>query len=680
MSTASAGQEASTAAVTRSCLRSSSNHRSDDVSFIRNLLSMLEGFLKDLEEFLLTAKHEADLQDIMTNIDSTIDTLAFIGVRIRRSGRKSRIRKADNSFDQNQGKYRNLRAHLACIVLARPTKEGRPEKEGKDIHSVDYFAKIKLSSIQERLIEANLRRRHRFIEAQRHSDRLKDHSGSIAPPVIPQQFIAISTTQYSNQDVSPLQDKKIASVMKMQSSPPGPKKEDTHTIAPTSASGLDSKWGGLQEKRKHGSTATRLTSTTAKMRYPQAHKLSNAEQKLAKKHVANDLCPYTCVVANCPAPYNLFVTQEEWNDHVINDHPPHWQCPCCGDDPPIFESISGITLHLMTKHADEVEADLEGFLSDAEINTMGITNCPLCDSEGPQDSLDLMEHVLQYVHDFSLRSLPWPADLPTSQSTSAGLFDMSNAVKMVKDKDGNVFKHDIATWAEYVFPTLDKVRGNEEESAQQDPSRQDYFLQFGNDYFVDESSDGRFSQTYHLPQDSEATERSTENRGLKRWICPICHALSEPESSGEKDFFDHLIPSHPVGQAEINSFGSEDKWMREVDSTIAVEGSVKVLDAVDPATLSSVEPQVVERLSDKDSDANAQGGEDGNALYAASWQGDEQGVKMLLDAGADVNAQGGEYGNALQAALVEGQKQVFQILLEAGAHPPREDVPTSTSK
>lgn len=329
MSTASAGQEASTAAVTRSCFEKFQQciqqtdgktktraqtrladlrlwadsvgavahekasldyrfqHRSDDVSFIRNLLSMLEGFLKDLEEFLLTAKHEADLQDIMTNIDSTIDTLAFIGVQVRRSGRKSRIRKADNSFDQNQGKYRNLRAHLACIVLARPTKEGRPEKEGKDIHSVDYFAKIKLSSIQERLIEANLRRRHRFIEAQRHSDRLKDHSGSIAPPVIPQQFIAISTTQYSNQDVSPLQDKKIASVMKMQSSPPGPKKEDTHTIAPTSASGLDSKWGGLQEKRKHGSTATRLTSTTAKMRYPQAHKLSNAEQKLAK-------CPCCC--------------------------------------------------------------------------------------------------------------------------------------------------------------------------------------------------------------------------------------------------------------------------------------------------------------------------------------------------------------------------------------------------
>lgn len=329
MSIASAGQEASTAAVTRSCFEKFQQclqqtdgktkihiqtrladlrlwtdsvgavahekasldyrfrRRPDAVRFIRDLLSMLEGFLKDMEECFLAAKHEADLQGIMTNIDSTIDTLAFIGVQIRRSGRKSRIRKVDSSFDQNQDRYRNLRAHLACVVLAKSTEEGRPINEGKDIHSVDYIAKIKLSPIQERLIRANLRRRHRFEEAQRHSGRLKGHSGNVAPPVIPQQFITISTTQHAKQDISQLQDKRIAAVMRQQSSRPGPKKEDTHTIAPTSASGLDSKWGGLQEKRRPEPTATCLTSTMAKMRYPRAHKLPDAEQKLAK-------CPCCC--------------------------------------------------------------------------------------------------------------------------------------------------------------------------------------------------------------------------------------------------------------------------------------------------------------------------------------------------------------------------------------------------
>lgn len=181
----------------------------------------------------------------------------------------------------------------------------------------------------------------------------------------------------------------------------------------------------------------------------------------------------------------------------------------------------------MTEHPDEVEADFEGFLSDAEINIMGVTNCPLCDSEGRPDSLDLMEHVLQHVHDFSLRSLPWPADIPMTLDKSAGLFNMNHAVKIVKDEEGNVFQHDIATWAEHVVPTFDQSRWvmicydeeekelilsaassleaverrtslqlrevdrnelkNEEHSTQQDLSRQDYFSQFGNDYFVDES-------------------------------------------------------------------------------------------------------------------------------------------------------------------------------------------------
>ena len=76
----------------------------------------------------------------------------------------------------------------------------------------------------------------------------------------------------------------------------------------------------------------------------------------------------------------------------------------------MFKSLSGITSHMMSKHLDVISDGLEDLLSDAEINVMGITKCPLCDSEGPQDSPDLVEHVLQHVHDFSLRSLPWPMD------------------------------------------------------------------------------------------------------------------------------------------------------------------------------------------------------------------------------------------------------------------------------
>ena len=52
-------------------------------------------------------------------------------------------------------------------------------------------------------------------------------------------------------------------------------------------------------------------------------------------------------------------------------------------------------------------------------------------------------------------------------------------------------------------------------------------------------------------------------------------------------------------------------------------------------------------LLDKGADINAQDGEYGNALQAASDEDHDQVMQMLLDKGANVNAQGGEYGNAL---------------------------------
>jgi hypothetical protein len=45
-------------------------------------------------------------------------------------------------------------------------------------------------------------------------------------------------------------------------------------------------------------------------------------------------------------------------------------------------------------------------------------------------------------------------------------------------------------------------------------------------------------------------------------------------------------------------------------------------------------------------DVNAQGGQDGNALQAASFQGHREIVELLPERGADVKAQGGQYGNA----------------------------------
>ncbi|OWT43384.1 Ankyrin repeat protein [Pochonia chlamydosporia 170] len=72
-------------------------------------------------------------------------------------------------------------------------------------------------------------------------------------------------------------------------------------------------------------------------------------------------------------------------------------------------------------------------------------------------------------------------------------------------------------------------------------------------------------------------------------------------------------------------------------------------------------------LIGKGADINAQGGEYGNALQAASQNGHQEIVQLLLDKGANVNTQGGYYGSALQAASYKGHQEVVKLLLDNGA-------------
>ncbi|KAF1807850.1 Pfs, NACHT and ankyrin domain protein, partial [Eremomyces bilateralis CBS 781.70] len=72
-------------------------------------------------------------------------------------------------------------------------------------------------------------------------------------------------------------------------------------------------------------------------------------------------------------------------------------------------------------------------------------------------------------------------------------------------------------------------------------------------------------------------------------------------------------------------------------------------------------------LIGKGADVNAQGGEYGNALQAASSRGHQEIIALLLDKGADVGAQGGLYGNALQAASSGGHQEIVALLLDKGA-------------
>lgn len=244
-------------------------HRSSDIQFIRDFLHMLEGLIDD---YYLSSSSSSDLQDMIANIDSVVDSLAFIGVQIRRSGRKSRLRKADNSYDRYQYRYKKFRAHLACVMVSKPTEAGRPVGEDERFQSVDYFTNLRFSPIQERLIEANLRRRYRFIEVQRHSEGLKDQS----------VVVMRKEAQQKTSKAGVNREYKIESYKEDEKDNLAPKATQTSTGPMISASTMGSGWEGLQSQSRRGSANTGITAITASARYPKIRGPPHKTQSLVR--------------------------------------------------------------------------------------------------------------------------------------------------------------------------------------------------------------------------------------------------------------------------------------------------------------------------------------------------------------------------------------------------------------
>jgi hypothetical protein len=107
----------------------------------------------------LPAVVDARLREAMRTTDAILSQLARIAVAIRRSGTRSRLHKADQSFRAKEHKV--LEDHLRAVVLYRLGI------------LLAEFDKSEPDKVQQRLIRCNLRRRHRFIYAQRHAGELE---------------------------------------------------------------------------------------------------------------------------------------------------------------------------------------------------------------------------------------------------------------------------------------------------------------------------------------------------------------------------------------------------------------------------------------------------------------------------------------------------------------------------
>lgn len=143
--------------------------------------------------------------------------------------------------------------------------------------------------------------------------------------------------------------------------------------------------------------------------------------------------------------------------------------------------------HIQLDHPGIADDELADALTGSPIHVMGITKCPLCDSEDSPDSPELIEHVLEHIHDFSLRSLPWPKDPVPHLNKAVGTFNI--AAQNVNAIIQWVHKSSPENECQLQLCDMDINQSTEEEAAYNE-SQANYFDV--NDYFLEESSDGRF--------------------------------------------------------------------------------------------------------------------------------------------------------------------------------------------
>jgi hypothetical protein len=244
---------------------------------------MLGKFLEGYKTAVVQDNNEDEIQEAKQGIDKLTDNLAWISSAIRRSGTKSRLQKADMSYEHDRaGKDKlhcsQLQAHLICIMKSRPTKSATSKDYLKDFHS------IRLEGIQNRLVEANLRRWHQFQYAQRHSNVLR--AARLAQNIPIHVNPEGKTLDYAADPIDTPAPKINTAAARQRNETHD--LTETRTTARLSASAFGSQYQGL-EGRYAGpakSTITRISTITRFARFPKAKKSRTQRKTL--------LCPSCC--------------------------------------------------------------------------------------------------------------------------------------------------------------------------------------------------------------------------------------------------------------------------------------------------------------------------------------------------------------------------------------------------
>lgn len=178
-----------------------------------------------------------------------------------------------------------------------------------------------------------------------------------------------------------------------------------------------------------------------------------------RKHLAEDIQPYTCISASCPNPDVLYVTRQAWESHLREDHGSAdvWMCFACLERTE-FENEGDFVAHTLQEHHDTISKDQVHALTSAckRPNTATITSCPLCNWPSAEDGEisreALLDHIAEHVHAFSLRALPWAPNIEHETETQ-----VQRATRKVELW---LIKYDLSSETSEILPRSESVRSS----------------------------------------------------------------------------------------------------------------------------------------------------------------------------------------------------------------------------
>ncbi|KAF3056074.1 hypothetical protein CFAM422_012936 [Trichoderma lentiforme] len=640
--------------------------RPDDLDLVKNILNLLSDFLDEYKDAI---HNGLSIDEPLLDIDSAIRNLGKIGIAIRRTGKASRSRRAYQSF--NPDEHHEFKQHLECLILLRPNKD-RHHLSGLEISSINELrdspsaessekndilktkleqlaksrmedlASSKLNEIQKRLVDANLRRRHNFLLAQKRSQRVKKpaqtnftpdkHQSDIAPLEIAKVPLRAKVIDQANVLAS-MEPKDVPTQNTAAPTVTG------YTIASTAEGTLQFDLAKNQQ-RAPTVAPSQISFIAANTEFPKPPSSFQSQlmfkcpcccQSLPsedfespsrwRQHLIEDLCPYTCIAQSCPTPDKLFTTRKAWELHFENDHSPQWQCLLCNEDDEPFSSEEDITTHTLTQHKQELSKyELSFLLSGAEVRYMGLEACPLCSSHGPRDSTELVDHAVHHAYEFALRALPWPQSVKENLNKPIGTFslpeDASNSEQLEK-------------W-------LDNLEGSAKELSISSFDKMDHSLpeEDGNtleeDYFA---NNGYF-------EDGEMADFS------KRQTAQGRSSIVWSESSGP-DLANQDSVNDPT-QAEMDfsaavSRGDEDAVRSMIEDCQTFDNGGKIRKRALMAAVQGGNIAIVKQLLRSGIDIDSEDEHGRTALFFAVERNDIPMVRHLIESGSDVDNE--DYGD-----------------------------------